>query len=119
MFDDDHTEALTKALFGQHAVRVPTWTYVQNQGDGTVMLAAGSTVADRPHPARYGSNRTHQFILGETIIRPHLIIATDALRGEGPGSLVTSDHDLHRMLSDGEVLFDGLGMIDDLLRKQR
>jgi hypothetical protein len=98
-------DPMTRALFGQDAVHVPAWMYVQEQDDGMVSFVGASRVpAGQPHPLRYGSLRTHQFAVGEIILRPHLLVATDALRGMGLAGLATSGHDLDQMLTAGERL---------------
>ncbi len=56
------------------------------------------------HPLRYGSQRTHQFAVGEIIVRPHFVLATDTLRGTGVAGLVTGNHDIKDMLTDGEYV---------------
>lgn len=93
----------TAAIFGANARHVPAWMYVQDQGNGIVSFAGCSRADVSAHPLRYGSGRTHQFILGEIVVRPHLVVATDALRGEGLCNLL-SNHDFDRMLRDGEAL---------------
>jgi len=95
-----------RILFGRYAVHVPAWLYVQHQGDGTVLFVGASKVPDLAHPLRYGSDRTHQFIVGEVIVRPHRVVATDALRGSGVSFLAGGSHDLGVMLGDGEVILD-------------
>jgi hypothetical protein len=99
-----NVDPYTRALFGENARHVPAWMYVQHQGGDVVSFVGASRVVGE-HPLRYGSDRSHQFILGEVIVRPHLVIATDALRGDGLSALAISDHDFGRMLRDGEVLF--------------
>lgn len=97
----------TRVLFGENARHVSAWLYVQRQGEEYVGFAGGSRATTRgAHPLRYGSDRAHQFIIGELVIRPHRIVATDALRGEGLASLITSGHDIDAMLNDGEILYD-------------
>ena len=93
-----------RVLFGDNARHVPAWLYVQNQGDGVVSFVGGSRTPVPAHPARYGSDRSHQFIVGELLIRPHVIVATDALRGNGLASLVSNGHDVAEMLRAGEYL---------------
>jgi hypothetical protein len=93
-----------RVFFGENAVHVPAWMYVQNQGQGVVSFVGGSRTPAAAHPARYGSERTHQLIVGELLIRPHAIVATDALRGMGLASLVTNGHDVTEMLRNGEYL---------------
>ena len=97
-------DAATKIMFGENARHVPMWMYVQNQGGGVVSFVGASRGAPADHPLRYGSQREHQFVLGELVLRPHLVIATDTLRGMGLGGLATSGNDLRQMLTDGELL---------------
>ncbi|GGM52846.1 hypothetical protein ACFFX1_55310 [Dactylosporangium sucinum] len=94
---------MAQVMFGENARHVPAWLYVQHQGDDMVSFVGASRVAGH-HPLRYGSDRTHQFILGEIIVRPHLIVSTDALRGYGLSGLATSDHNPSEMLAAGEIL---------------
>jgi hypothetical protein len=98
-------DAYTRLIFGQHARHVPGWLYVQDAGDGTVSFVGSSRVTDGPHPLRYGSRRTHQLVIGEVIVRPHLVVASDVARGAGLAGLVTGEfHD--PMIRSGEVLVD-------------
>jgi hypothetical protein len=57
----------TRIMFGEHARQVPAWCYVQDQGSGVVSFV-GSSRADSPHPLRFGSSRTHQFVVGELML---------------------------------------------------
>lgn len=86
------SDPYTAALFGQHAVHVPAWLYVQNQGEGIVSFVGASRVADLAHPLRYGSARSHQLIIGEIVVRPHLVMGTDDLRGQTLSGLALGDH---------------------------
>lgn len=106
LYGDDQSAA--RIMFGENARHVPMWMYVQDQGrqdgQGIISFTGASRVGADIHPLRYGSERTHQFVLGEIIVRPHLVIATDTLRGTGLAGLATSGHDLRRMLTAGELL---------------
>lgn len=96
---------MASILYGQDARQVPAWMYVQDQGNGVVGLVGSSRTPDgAPHPLRYGSQRTHQFIVGEIIVRPAFVIATDALIGMGLAGLATGDHDMAAMLDQGELV---------------
>lgn len=96
-----------KAMLGEHARHVPAWLYVQDQGSGVVAFTGASSVQNGGlHPLRYGSERTHQFIVGEIVVRPHFVVATDMLRGAGINGLLMGHHDITHMLSDGETLLD-------------
>jgi hypothetical protein len=94
-------ERYVRAMFGEHALHVPAWLVVQDQGNGTVALV-GASKMNAPHPLRYGSERTHQLIIGELVVRPHRVVASDALRGNGLAALVANPFPLN----DGEVLVE-------------
>lgn len=96
---------MARIMFGENAVHVPAWMYVQRQGPGIAGLVAASRVPEGvPHPLLYGSDRQHTFVVGEVLVRPHIVIATDALRGYGAGSLFLGDHRFDEMLGDGELI---------------
>jgi hypothetical protein len=102
-------------MFGDNARHVPGWLYVQDAGGGIVTFA-GSSRMTHPHPLRYGSNRAHQFVVGELIIRPHIVVTTDSLQGEGLTGLVTGAHDIGEMLVAGEVVLGSMSQVADLRR---
>lgn len=96
---------MARVMYGQDARHVPAWMYVQDQGPGVVGFVGASRVPEgTPHPLLYGSARTHALVVGEIIVRPHLVIATDALNGTGVASLYLGEHDFPRMIADGEVV---------------
>lgn len=96
----------TQIMYGENARHVPCWMYVQDQGPSVVSFVGASRILSDAHPLRYGSDRTHQFIVGEAIIRPHLVVATDALVGYGLAGLAQSSHDIDAMLDKGEKIID-------------
>ena len=93
---------MTKVMFGENAVSAPAWMYVQDMGDGTVGLVGASRIGSGAHPLRYGSDRAHQLIIGEVIIRPRVVVATDALTGHGAAGLFLGPHGT--ALANGELL---------------
>jgi hypothetical protein len=94
-----------RVLLGDRTRRGTGWLYVQDQGKGVVSFVGSAKVPEgRPHPFRYGSGRSHQFVLGEVILRPALVVATDTLEGMGLAGLATSHHDVRAMLDKGEIL---------------
>lgn len=95
---------MDRVLYGEKARRVPAWMYVQQQDNNGMVSFVGASNVDGLNPLRFGSERTHQFVLGEIIVRPRLVIATDSLRGMGLSALATGDHDFARMLADGEAI---------------
>jgi hypothetical protein len=107
-----HTPDVAKVAFGEHAVHVPAWLYVQNTGSGVVTFVGSSRVQDTErHPLRLGNDRTHQLVVGEIVVRPHWAIGTDTLRGHSLGALATAGHDLAAYLGDGEVILDPYGRL--------
>lgn len=114
---------MTRVMFGQNAVQAPVWMYVQHQGAAggadTVGLVGASRMPVAPgavHPLRYGTGWSHHFILGEVIVRPRIVIGTNALRGYGAGNLYLGDHEFGEMLADGELV---TGSPDDLRRVRK
>jgi len=97
---------VAQIMFGANARHVPAWMYVQDAGAGTVSLVGASRVAQPAHPLRYDSGRCHQFVIAELIVRPHLVVATDALRGSGLAGLATGGHDIGAMLTNGETVIE-------------
>lgn len=94
-------------LFGENARHVPAWLYVQDHGKAgneAVVSFAGASRMPEPHPLRFGSGRPHQFLVAELVVRPHLVVATSTLRGTGIAGLLQGDHNIARMLGDGELL---------------
>jgi hypothetical protein len=89
-----------RALFGEHAVHVPAWFYVQHQGGdarGEFVSFVGASRVDpgQPHPLRFGSGRSHQLVIGDIVARPHVVHGTDELEGAGLAGLVTGGgHDI-------------------------
>jgi hypothetical protein len=107
-----------RLMYGQNARHVPAWMYVQRHADSTVGLVGASRVPEgTPHPLLYGSGRAHTFVVGEIIVRPHIVIATDALAGYGAGSLYLGDHPFGEMLGDGELII-GSDAALERIRKQ-
>lgn len=110
MLNNRSTDDQLRYLLGEHAHRVPGWMYVQRAGDGTVSFVGASRTDTAAHPLSYGSSRSHQFILGELVVRPHLVLGTDVLRGQGLGGLATQGPDLPGMLANGEVIVNLTGI---------
>lgn len=98
----------TQAMFGSHARHVPVWMWVQGDSDA-VIIAGGSRGNGHAHPLRYGSDATHQFILGELIVRPHLVFETDHYRGSGVSGLLTSGTDIEEIVRHGNLIADPIG----------
>jgi hypothetical protein len=118
---------MARVLYGQDARHVPAWLYVQDGGPEVVSFVGSSMTRGQDNPLAYGSGHyergvrvptwTHHFIVGEIIVRPHLVIGTNTLRGNGLGSLVMSDHDIEAMLADGAHVAGSVDMLARYARK--
>ena len=101
-----------KQTYGEHAIHIPMWLVAQDQGDVTSFVGA-----TRDPRLRYGSDRCHQLILGEMIVRPHLVIGSDAHKGAGLTGLI---HSLDiREWVDGDIIADPLGKLAELTGEPR
>lgn len=101
----------SKVLFGQHAVHVAAWMWVQEQGtegdDSFVSFVGASKVRGGVHPLRYGSDRSHQLLLGEIVVRPHRLAHTNAYRGHGLAGLFSEGpFPLSDLMAQGDGLLD-------------
>lgn len=111
---------ITQVMFGQNCRRVPCWMYVQGPGHAVSFVGGskGGVGPDELNPLCYGSQRTHQFVIGEIIVRPRLVIGTDALRGFGLASLAMHDHGIAEMLTEGELTVGSADLLRKVLTEQ-
>ena len=100
-----------KVMFGPNAIHVPAWMVVQEMGQGGVALV-GASLSRLP---LYGSTLPHVLVAGELIIRPHVAVASDKLRGLGAAGLLTCGWQ-PEYWQDGQFL---VGSLDDLIQKYR
>jgi hypothetical protein len=81
------TDAFTKAMFGQHARQIAFNVVIQDGEDGKGTII-GNTMFGRE--MRFGAKGTHVLLLCDAIIRPHLVIGSNHLRGVGSAGILTS-----------------------------
>jgi hypothetical protein len=106
---------MTRVMWGEHARHVPAWLVVQDAGPGTVALIGSSMTPGQEHPLRYGApgyrdtddpfDETyvpHHLVIGEIIVRPHVVIATRALTGYGAGQFLTDLPALPGLIENGQ-----------------
>jgi len=91
---------MTKVMFGINAVHVPMWMVVQNQREAGTMFAGAS----RSLQLMYGADKTHTLILGEAIIRPHIVVASNDFQGHGIGNFWTILPTPEQWLANGDIL---------------
>jgi hypothetical protein len=109
---------MTRVMYGENARHAPAWLYTQGPGEVVQFVGASAVQGachwdcaqshgHRDNPLVYGANRWPiQFIVGEIIVRPHLVIGTDSREfvGMGLGGLATAGHDMGEMLAHGELI---------------
>ncbi len=100
------TDPFTKAMFGQHAIHIPVNIIVQDmssQGDGNITAVLQSSAG---RPLMFGGKMTHQLIMGDMVLRPHLVVESDAFRGHGLSGLARDGFvDVDKWLK-GKILLD-------------
>jgi hypothetical protein len=101
-----------RLFYGEHARHVPAWLVVQDACLDTVSFVGSSMTPGVPNPLRYGAPAwtpgtpdgvywPHHLIVGEIIVRPHVAIATRALRGMGVGQMLTDLPDVPDLIEGG------------------
>jgi hypothetical protein len=71
-----------------------------------------------PHPLFFGSKKTHVLILGDLVLRPHLVLATDGLTGVGLAGLATSGWLSEEWFKPGaDLILDTLGRFAEARRQ--
>lgn len=118
-----------RMLLGEHARQSSGWAYVQDQGAGLVSFVGSSRVDEgEQHPFRWGNPHydrrlgdqdgyyAHHFMVGEFVFRPHLLVATNAKRGQGLSGLATGEHNLPGMVRDGEIIVASSRIMEQLRR---
>ena len=94
-------DAFTRAMFGVNAIHVPFNGIVQEMGGVYVVLAQVNSQA-----VTFGGKATHQLIMGDAIIRPHLVVESNKFRGHGAAGLLTMSPAAWVEAEDLKVLID-------------
>jgi len=101
-------EIYIRAMFGEKAVHLPLNFILQNPDESTLV----GVVQCRLNPQTLkrlvkGSQKTHQLILGDAIIRPRIIAESNHLRGVGLAGIMTSSDgwDMQAWAEKGKLLF--------------
>lgn len=97
--------------FGQHAIHIPAWMIVQDQGAVTAFVGA-----TKDPQIRYGSDKPHQLVLGELIVRPHLIMASDEFVGYGLNGLATGANMEFDKWVRGDLIADPIGRLSEIMK---
>jgi hypothetical protein len=98
-----------KAMFGPNAVHVGFNCVIQQVDDCRVSIIGQSYMPNSPHPLLFGSQKIHQLILGDAVIRPRQIIESDHLRGQGMTAIAMYGMaDIDEWAKNGNVLLGTL-----------
>lgn len=98
-------------MFGKHAVHVPMNFIVQDmtdKGEPAVICVAQSRGPRTRQLFFTDEPFTHTLILGDVVIRPHLVIGSNHLRGTGVAGLARFDVPPEEWYSKGKMLLNNL-----------
>lgn len=99
-------DAMTRALFGDNAIKVPFNAIVQDQGQVCLVIAQIASPK-----IKFGGTKTHQLILGDAVVRPHLVVEIDGMRGRGAAGLIRTPPQEWIEQEDLSVLVDIAGRV--------
>lgn len=113
MFGQETDDLYIRSMFGCNARRVPMWMKVQANPDGTTMFVGASM---QGNALAYGSTMTHQHIVGELIVRPHMVLESNHCRGHGLNGLA-KECEMQEWVKS--VILDPTGMVPKLKKDLR
>lgn len=106
----DLTDPYVKMMFGNQAKQAGFNYIVQGAADDNKAAIIGNTAFANLMSFDGIKKATHTLVLCDVIIRPHLVIASKHLLGNGAASLLTSSalSSLDEWLEKGEIIIDNL-----------
>jgi hypothetical protein len=111
-------DPFTRAMFGQHAIHIGANIIVQAYEEDNKAIFVGQT--SMAHPLLFGSKKAHQLILGDLILRPHLVIGSDNFVGIGLAGLARDGFlSADKWLENGEILVKNIPVEEFLKRTER
>lgn len=102
------TDAYIQAMFGKHAFRVPMNFIIQGDINNPAQIS-GVWQGESPEMKKmlFNSKKAHQLILGDIVIRPHLVLETDAFIGMGINGIYKDGfRDLDKWITHGATLLN-------------
>lgn len=111
---NDTTDAYTHMMFGRHAVSVGVNFIMQETEDGMILI--GQSKGPSTSKLRFGAKkgRTHVLVLGDMVLRPHLVMASDSFRGAGVTNLVKNGFTSTDKWLEGDIVLDAIGRLKDM-----
>jgi hypothetical protein len=117
---------IAKLMMGNRAFQIPLNIIAQRMSadpkDGTVV---GVFQTSNGLPLVHNSDLTHVLMLGDVIVRPHVMVGCNAFQGRGMNSLLMSGFaDMDTWITDGTILVpphegDLAAMAQDRQRRSR
>lgn len=112
LYSQAETDQMIRSLFGENAFRAPCWMVSQAgaASDEHVVQMIG---ASKDLKLNYGSKTCHQLMIGEIIVRPHVLVESNDFIGSGLSGMAKSAADMDRWISgkDSKVLLDPMGKL--------
>jgi hypothetical protein len=108
------TDPYTRMLMGENAVAVGVNFIMQETEKGMILI--GQTNHPSANMLRFKAkkDRTHVLVLGDMILRPHLVLASDSFRGAGTTSLFKDGFTSHEKWLEGDIVLDAAGRLKEL-----
>jgi hypothetical protein len=123
---------MARVLYGENARHVPAYLYVQDAGPGLVSFTGSSMTPGQDNPLRYGAGhwrssddnegyRPHHLIVGEIIVRPHVVITTSALSGFGLAQMLTDGPGIEELTDggQGELVIGTSAQLAEIVHRSR
>lgn len=106
-------DEMTREMYGRHSIHIPLNLIVQKM-DGDKVIGVFQTSAGLP--LLFGSKMTHQLVMGDMVLRPHLVMQSNAFRGDGFSGLARDGFmDIERW-QQGGVLLDPMGRLKEVMK---
>lgn len=105
--DKEYADVMTRAMYGIHARHVAFNVVLQDAGKNKAAIVGTTNFA---RSMGYGFEKNHCLILCDAIIRPHLVIESDHLRGVGLAGIITSSSmaGVDEWIRNGKILVNNL-----------
>jgi hypothetical protein len=104
---DEHSRLMTRAMFGEHAVRVPL-NFITQSPEKDKFAAVAQSITGPAHPLMFGQcdDSANHLIMGDCVFRPHLIVSSRHLLGNGISGTWMSGWDMREWARLGKTVFD-------------
>lgn len=102
-------DTYTKAMFGENArqvdINIITQQVEVKDSDKMLLIAQSSNFGQVPFLDH--GKFAHHLIMADMVLRPHVIIGSNHMRGQGASGIITSAFsNIGEWIENGEILFD-------------